>query len=329
MNIYTDHRTGMKYADYILNGKRKRESLHTKNHDVAIIKAGKIITDESVRDTPKALFAPFWEKYLRRVKTELREATYKNIQSMKKNLDEFGAPKYLAEITSDYANDFKIWLVEKKGLAKSSANTNIGYFKAMASQANISLRKTKSYTVDTECVEFHTMEELRQLLKTAPNFEWEVLVHFDARTGLREAELGRLKWKDITIKKENLAEVYVNGKSKTHDFRHVPITSKRLIQKLKKLKKIKKAKDNDLVFSEIAKLADIGSCYFWWANERNPFHCFIHKLRHTFASHLAQKNTPLQKIAKLCGHARIQSTMKYAHLKPSDLPESVANLEEI
>lgn len=335
MRIYTDPRTGMKYADYTLKGKRVRESLHTKSQNVAILKAGKIITDESVRDNPKALFAPFWERYLVHAKTTLREASYTNIQDMKQKLDKFGSPKYITEITVEYADRFKVWLVEKQGLAKSSANTIMGYFKAMVSQAetwgliNISLRKVKPYKVNTERVEFHSVEELRQLLKTAPNFEWEVLVHLDARTGLREAELGRLKWKDIDIKNDDWADVYVNGESKTYKFRIVPVRSAHLIQKLKRLKESKKAKENDLVFSGIANGADFGSYYFWWANARNPFHCFLHKLRHTFASHLAQQDTPLQKIAKLCGHASIQTTMRYAHLMPSDLSESVANLEEI
>lgn len=335
MRIYTDPRTGIKYADYTFKGKRIRSSLHTKNQDVAIVKAGKIITDETVRDNPKALFYAFWERYLLHAKTTMRQASYVNIQNMKQKLDAFGSPKYITEINAEYADRFKIWLVDNAKLAKSSANSVMGYFKAMVSQAeswgllNVSLRKVKPYKVNNERVEFHSIEELRQIIKTAPNFEWEVFVHFDARTGLREAEMGRLKWKDIDIKKDDWADVYVNGESKTYKFRIVPIRSANLISKLKKLKADKKAKDNDLVFSGIANGSDFGSYYFWWANSRNPFHCFLHKLRHTYASHLAQKDTPIQKIAKLCGHASIQTTMRYAHLMPSDLSESVANLEEI
>ena len=43
----------------------------------------------------------------------------------------------------------------------------------------------------------------------------------------------------------------------------------------------------------------------------------IHTLRHTFASHLALFNTPLQNIKELMNHADINMTLKYAHLMPN------------
>lgn len=41
-----------------------------------------------------------------------------------------------------------------------------------------------------------------------------------------------------------------------------------------------------------------------------------HKLRHTYASHLAMLGWPLQEIQALLGHSSIAMTMKYAHLMP-------------
>lgn len=41
-----------------------------------------------------------------------------------------------------------------------------------------------------------------------------------------------------------------------------------------------------------------------------------HKLRHSFASHLAMLGWPLQEIQALLGHSSIAMTMKYAHLMP-------------
>jgi len=43
----------------------------------------------------------------------------------------------------------------------------------------------------------------------------------------------------------------------------------------------------------------------------------IHTFRHTFASHLALQNTPLQNIQQLMNHADIKMTLKYAHLMPN------------
>ena len=54
----------------------------------------------------------------------------------------------------------------------------------------------------------------------------------------------------------------------------------------------------------------------------------IHTTRHTFASHLAIKGTPIQIIQKLLNHKDIQMTMRYAHLLPSSGKEWVERLWE-
>jgi integrase len=53
-----------------------------------------------------------------------------------------------------------------------------------------------------------------------------------------------------------------------------------------------------------------------------------HDLRHTFASWLRMKGTPLEDIADLLGHKGLAITRRYAHLGPSRLPEVVARLVE-
>jgi integrase len=53
-----------------------------------------------------------------------------------------------------------------------------------------------------------------------------------------------------------------------------------------------------------------------------------HDLRHTFASRLRMKGTPLEDIADLLGHKGLAMTRRYAHLGPSRLHEVVARLVE-
>lgn len=52
-----------------------------------------------------------------------------------------------------------------------------------------------------------------------------------------------------------------------------------------------------------------------------------HSLRHTFASWLAIKGTPLRTIQELLGHADIRMTIRYAHLSPSHLKDAVEAIE--
>lgn len=329
MKIRTDPRTGMKYADYMLGGKRRRVSLGTKNNEIAIIKAGKIISDADSKNTASPLFAVFWEKYLAHAKATMRPRSVVNLTQLKKKIDAYGAPKTLDDITPAYVDSLKIYLVNE-GMGRASVNTLIGYLKAMVSQAdlwgltNISLRKVKALKTNSERVEFHSNDEIKEILRIAPSFSWEVLVHLDARTGLRKAELLRLKRQDISFY-EGGADIYVSGQAKSHKFRIVPVRDSSLIAKLKKL--LNQQKRSEFVFSELVGV-DISAKYIKWASQ-SGLHCFLHKLRHTFASQLAQKDVPLQKIQKLLGHANIQTTMKYAHLLPSDLGGAVERLEDI
>jgi integrase len=52
----------------------------------------------------------------------------------------------------------------------------------------------------------------------------------------------------------------------------------------------------------------------------------IHTLRHTFASHLAIKGTPLYTIKKLLNHKDIKQTIRYAKLAPDSGREQVMDL---
>lgn len=52
----------------------------------------------------------------------------------------------------------------------------------------------------------------------------------------------------------------------------------------------------------------------------------IHTLRHTFASHLAIKGTPIFTIQKLLNHRDIKMTMRYAKLSPDSGRDSVVGL---
>jgi site-specific recombinase XerD len=48
-----------------------------------------------------------------------------------------------------------------------------------------------------------------------------------------------------------------------------------------------------------------------------------HKLRHTFATHLAMRGTPLNVVQTLLGHSSVTTTMRYAHATPSSLRQAI------
>ena len=54
----------------------------------------------------------------------------------------------------------------------------------------------------------------------------------------------------------------------------------------------------------------------------------LHDCRHDFASRLAMRGVPLDRIRDLLGHSSITLTERYAHLRPGDLEDAVAELAQ-
>lgn len=52
----------------------------------------------------------------------------------------------------------------------------------------------------------------------------------------------------------------------------------------------------------------------------------VHRLRHTFASHLVMQGVDLPTVGKLMGHSDIETTMIYAHLAPDHLADAITKL---
>lgn len=52
----------------------------------------------------------------------------------------------------------------------------------------------------------------------------------------------------------------------------------------------------------------------------------LHKLRHTFCSHLAMRGATPGSIRELAGHADLKTTQRYMHLSPAHLEEAIALL---
>ena len=55
----------------------------------------------------------------------------------------------------------------------------------------------------------------------------------------------------------------------------------------------------------------------------------VHTLRHTFASWLVQKGTPLYTVSQLMGHSSLAMTMRYAHLAPDTKRAAAMDLQGI
>ncbi|XPV75966.1 MAG: tyrosine-type recombinase/integrase [Desulfovibrio sp.] len=149
--------------------------------------------------------------------------------------------------------------------------------------------------------------------------------------GLRAGEIINLEWKDL-----NFAEgMILIRDSKSGLSRHAFMT-KRVKKELQALRK-EVDPDQKPVFSakqgnklhEVSRLFNdaVNELGFNVGIEDRRQKVVFHTLRHTFASWLVQRGTPLYTVAKLMGHSTLSMTERYAHLAPDNLRAAVAVLE--
>ena len=49
----------------------------------------------------------------------------------------------------------------------------------------------------------------------------------------------------------------------------------------------------------------------------------VHRLRHTFCSHLAMRGAPARAIQELAGHKDLATTQRYMHLSPAAIEDAI------
>jgi len=182
--------------------------------------------------------------------------------------------------------------------------------------------------------DFLSFDEAERLISSAEP-EWRTMVALALKSGLRLGELMGLQWSDLDLTtgrltvRRNIWRGVTNtpkgGRSRTVD---LPATMVRMLKEHRHLK-------GPYVFSDTtgAPLTE-GDCK--WPLRRALTRAGIsrdegligwHDLRHTYASHLVMRGTPLKVVQELLGHSTIEMTMKYAHLSPEAKQQAVQCLD--
>jgi integrase len=144
-------------------------------------------------------------------------------------------------------------------------------------------------------------------------------------TGLRKGSQYALRWDMVDWK---LQELHIpNTETKNGEALHVPLNSAAIAA----LKAVFEAGDRKGRVFKSKKTGDpLKNGRHWFddavaAAKIKNFHW--HDLRHTFASRLRMKGTPLEDIADLLGHRSLAMTRRYAHLGPNKLHVVVSLLK--
>ena len=193
--------------------------------------------------------------------------------------------------------------------------------------------KIKKLKAPPQKIEFLSQREADLLLENSSGIG-HLLILTALKTGLRLGELIGLSWTDVNFSNKTLTvsrswcrykKELVSPKSNKE--RTVPLTDT-LHDALFEVRRVEGPvfinERSRRISGRTIRLEIRRAC------ERSGIRVVAcHKLRHTFASHLAMAGAPIPSIQQLMGHSDIKTTMLYAHLSESTLRSAVGLLDGV
>ena len=180
---------------------------------------------------------------------------------------------------------------------------------------------------------FYDFDEYEQLVDAAESTDpnAHLIVLLGGQAGLRCGEMMALEWRDVDLGKGQLCVQRSDWKghvttTKGGRLRYVPLTI-RLAKALREHRHLRGARvlcqrDGSPLTQKVvqdhvrrpgrrAGLAKVG----------------VHRLRHTFCSHLAMRGAPARTIQELAGHQDLATTQRYMHLTPGASDSAIRLLD--
>jgi len=181
--------------------------------------------------------------------------------------------------------------------------------------------------------EFYTKNELKAFFAQTMNSSYRLIFLGLLYTGMRINELANVKWSDVNLDKKVIRVSRKDGfVPKTDNAeRAIPINEK-LLAALNAIKEGKEASAYVFTSPEGKQLRErktLVICKDVATAAKITDRAFLHKFRHTFATHLVMNRVPIERVQKLLGHSSINETLIYAHLIPDDMHEDVSALNNL
>lgn len=262
--------------------------------------------------------------YLKHAENNCR--SYKNIVYYVKVLEGyFGNGRMVQKIKPNDIETFKQEMLSK-GKKHSTVNR---YLEILSKMFNLGIsnqliaynpvNEVKKLLEDNHKIRYLTKEEERRLYSVLP--PWlKPIVTVALKTGMRRGEIFHLKWDNIDF---DFGFIDVL-ETKSGKARKIPFSDK-LREVFDSLDRL-----SEYVFTNPKTLkpyVDIKKAWATALREADIKNLRFHDLRHTFATRLVEKGVPLPVVQELLGHAKISTTMRYAHVIPHQKIEAIAVLD--
>lgn len=196
----------------------------------------------------------------------------------------------------------------------------------------IKWERVKKFKTPKGRIEFFNASELGILLSKSEEIALahngyapqKTITLLGACAGLRRGEMVNLEWADLDFKRRKITiQPKKNWHPKDYECRDIDMPEQLYEYLLSLPHKSHKVLYD--YYGEPYSLDSVSTRY------RNFVHSAgleggVHKLRHTFASHLVQNGVDLYTVSKLLGHNSITTTEIYAHLSPLTFAQAIAKL---
>lgn len=307
------------YISYVnLSGKRIKRSLGTEDKKLAELKKKEIeiqIAKGRLGYAVDIKLEDFIQKYLEWSEATKSKNTFiTDYKACKDFFQYFGNIK-LSQIHLAELENWKVWLVSKRMLAKTTANIRIRHIKSMFSKAvewnyleENPAKKLKQYKVPKGKPDFLTEEEIKKLFSFITNPSHLAVFNLLYLTGMRISEAVNLTWEDVDFE-EMIIKVRSKNDWHTKNYkeRNIPIHPK-LLPHLEHLKSIKK--DNKVVPYKYPTVEHLFQKY----SKKSGIKVSPHLLRHSIATAMASKGVSLHAIKEILGHSDYSTTLIYAKM---------------
>lgn len=171
-------------------------------------------------------------------------------------------------------------------------------------------------------------DEIAQILAEVKP-QWRDGIEFLYNTGLRKAELIHLTWDDVNLDGD-VPSISIQAKEGWD-----PKSSARTVVLNKRAVALVSNQTRSVNHNWVFKGPGGGQIHrdkiyreLIRALNKLGMEGNVHKLRHSFASNLIAKGAGIEKVSKLLGHASLEVTMIYGHLRPTNLKETVELLDK-
>ena len=319
------------------NGKRIQKSLETSDRKLAKAIEAKVKT-EIVEGTyfekligRNKTFKDMMDKFLKVHAPKVSSNMQRSYTTSLKHLNPFFGESNLLSISPKMVSRYKV-LRNDEGAAPASVNREL----SMLSKAfNLAIKEwewlkdnsASSVPKEKENNErdrWLTKDEEKEILENSPEWLRDIII-FALNTGLRLQEFLSLEWSRVNlVRRTILIKETKNGSPKT-----LPL-NKIALDVLNQRSKVKSIKNDYVFFNSNGKKINphvLRTSFYTVLEKVGVENLWLHDLRHTFATRLAQADVDLYKISKLLGHKDIKMTQRYSHHCPDSLRDGVEILE--